>query len=915
MSDEGAGDVDAHLLDNDTVPEGAGVVTAVNGDADTVGTVVTGSNGGRAVIAADGSLDFDAAGDFDDLAEGETHETTFTYTLTPVGAGQPARSITTTFDDSNGFTAQITVTEVNGTLVFQIDVLEGAATGDLRGLFFHLADESLLADLRVQGEFVNGTVFMADNVLDLGNGANMKGTVKPRDAFDAGIELGVQGMALDDLQSAIIILSHADKPIMLDTLGEQSFGLRVTSVGAADGKRDGSLMLLGEAFDIPPLPPVPSETATVTVIVTGVPDGGTDLQPRALDDVYKISAQAPDLLADLTANDVLGDGDLQVTGLQVGAVTLLPGQSISAVTEGGRATLVLLTSTGQLVVDGDPADFADLAPGESDQLRLKYTVEDADGDPARASVVITILPGTVGNREPLAIDDSYTLFKDIPQIQADLTLNDLSGDGLLSVVAIDIDGTDVLTNTMLQVVTEGGREMTLSVSENGQLRLAGLPEDFADLAVQDIDLLVFKYTIRDQDGDLSTATVRVTITGDGTLDIAPDAVDDTYKLAITNPSVTTSLLLNDIDGNGPSRVTRIDMGGADLPVGVKLSLMTDEFRSVTLSVSEGGIITLTGLPEDFADLGDGQSDSLSFGYTIADTDGDSDRAIVTIRIDGRGVPTIGAALDDGDDVIFGDLGNDWIVGGTGSDHLWGGFGDDLLNADDDLNTQGGLNLVVDEETPENYDLVFGGAGRDVLLANTKGDRLIDWSGEFNTYNVPQAAFGQPTVIRNTSPGIQSYLYDVSEGDGADPTRAAETGSDADRNGEPFGEIGLVTNRDADWRDQKGQPNEGDTPGNNPQGEKVTAQTTDAGAGTALIDLTATVDDTLSAMPQLIEFSGQSLSTGSAALMVETDDGSFVDQEELALLGQLDQQAVVPVPQVITKGPGVDWKVLDRKTAN
>ena len=41
-------------------------------------------------------------------------------------------------------------------------------------------------------------------------------------------------------------------------------------------------------------------------------------------------------------------------------------------------------------------------------------------------------------------------------------------------------------------------------------------------------------------------------------------------------------------------------------------------------------------------------------------------------------------VDDGNDVIFGDLGNDWLVGGTGSDTIYGGWGNDLMNADDDL---------------------------------------------------------------------------------------------------------------------------------------------------------------------------------------------------------------------------------------
>jgi len=174
-------------------------------------------------------------------------------------------------------------------------------------------------------------------------------------------------------------------------------------------------------------------------------------------------------------------------------------------------------------------------------------------------------------------------------------------------------------------------------------------------------------------------------------------------------------------------------------------------------------------------------------------------------------------LSDGDDVIFGDLGNDWLVGGTGKDHLYGGYGDDLLNADDDHSTNGDLNNIPDTD-PTYEDIAYGGAGRDVLIANTGGDRLIDWAGEFNSYIVPYAPFGMATVSRTLQPQIKEYLYDLSESDGADTTRAADTGADPERNGEPEGELGLVKQKDFDWQDQTGAPDD-PQPGNIPGGRR------------------------------------------------------------------------------------------------
>jgi Ca2+-binding RTX toxin-like protein len=167
---------------------------------------------------------------------------------------------------------------------------------------------------------------------------------------------------------------------------------------------------------------------------------------------------------------------------------------------------------------------------------------------------------------------------------------------------------------------------------------------------------------------------------------------------------------------------------------------------------------------------------------------------------------------DGDDMIFGDLGNDWLVGGTDRDWMFGGFGSDLMNADDDHTSNGGANDIPDGPNATYEDYAFGGGGRDVMIANTGGDRLIDWAGEFNSYLVPFSPFGMSTVSRMLSPALQQFLYDLSYGAGADRTRAADTGADPARNGEPEGELGLVNQRDPFWQEQTGAPDD-PQPGN------------------------------------------------------------------------------------------------------
>ncbi|MHC4996014.1 MAG: putative Ig domain-containing protein, partial [Planctomycetota bacterium] len=168
--------------------------------------------------------------------------------------------------------------------------------------------------------------------------------------------------------------------------------------------------------------------------------------------------------------------------------------------------------------------------------------------------------------------------------------------------------------------------------------------------------------------------------------------------------------------------------------------------------------------------------------------------------------------DDGRDALFGHVGNDWLVGGTNNDYLFGGYGHDVHNADDNHETDGGQNQSPDEFVDDgfhttNSDHAYGGAGVDILIANTGRDRLIDWVGEFNSYLVPFAPFGAFTISRSLQPQLREFLYDLSESYGADQ-----------RNGEPYGELGVVEQQDPDWQDQTGAPRDVQ-PGNIPGGAR------------------------------------------------------------------------------------------------
>src|SRR5262245_3185490 len=122
----------------------------------------------------------------------------------------------------------VTITEnANGTLSFTINVV-GPVTGDLRGFFFDVANESRIGSLTVTPTSPGFTEFRQgnDNVKDLGNGANMNGLLGSDGGYDAGVEIGKAGTGHnDDFQSFSFTLKSSSGPLTLDDFANVDIGV------------------------------------------------------------------------------------------------------------------------------------------------------------------------------------------------------------------------------------------------------------------------------------------------------------------------------------------------------------------------------------------------------------------------------------------------------------------------------------------------------------------------------------------------------------------------------------------------------------------------------------------------------------------------------------------------------------------
>ncbi len=280
------------------------------------------------------------------------------------------------------------------------------------------------------------------------------------------------------------------------------------------------------------------ESAPFTITVDATPD--------AVDDQVTVAEDSTDNTIAILPNDDQGDAPATVIS------TTDPENGTVSINEDGTVSFT------------PDADF-------DGQTTFDYTIEDQNGDRSTATVTVIIDPA------PDAVDDQVTVAEDSTDNTIAVLPNDDQGDAPATVIS----ATD----------PENG---SVSINEDGTINFTPDPNFDGQTT--------FQYTIEDQTGDQSTATVTVII------DPAPDAVDDQVTVAEDSTDNTIVVLANDDQGDAPATV-----------------ISTTDPENGSVSINPDGTVSFT--PD--ANF-DGQT---TFEYTIEDQTGDQSTATVTVVID------------------------------------------------------------------------------------------------------------------------------------------------------------------------------------------------------------------------------------------------------------------------------------------
>ena len=627
-------------------------------------TVVNDVAEGLLTLEVDGSYRFDPSSDFDDLADGESRDVTFTYTATDN-------------EDQASAPATITIT-VTGTNDVPV---ANAATQN--------TDENTVLEGTVAATSVDGVIAsyaVASDLADEGQGSltfNADGSYsfEPGDDFDdladgESREVAFTYTATDNSGGVsapatvtITVTGTNDTPV---AIGASVETLEDTSIIELD--------VLGNVTDI--------DGDTITLVSVDSEAGGTITlnEGGTINYVPAENYFGSDTLTYVATDPAGGSvtGSIAIDIIAVNDVPVVVGETIVTEEDAAVDNIVVLANDSDIEGDALSVTAASSVNGGTVTINpdgtlnysppanfngtdtIEYTVTDAGGAASVGAVLVTV---NSVNDQPIASTLGATTGKGIA-LEGDLSLSVEAGDAPLTfglmpgaepqhgVVTLNDDGTFVYTPD----------------------------EDFSGIER-------FGYTVTDEDGDQSFSVVTISVVADSFRanaesdlpDDVPVAASDVYAVD-EDMSITGRVTQNDdlsTDGDGTNVVTVAESDGPS---------------HGALTMSEAGVFVYTPDTNYFG--------ADSFRYTLTDANGDTSSAVVTLNVGQVNDEAVfegdvsGTMLEDGGlDRPLGEGAEVTpIIGAlSATDFLGGVLEDTGLAGIDNLGTENGFRIAVDDQ--------------------------------------------------------------------------------------------------------------------------------------------------------------------------------------------------------------------------
>jgi VCBS repeat-containing protein len=637
------GSTTGNVLTNDSDPDGDTLtVSAVNGVAGNVGTAVTGTSGGSFTINANGGYTFNSGTAFDDLALGETRTTTVTYTNSDSEGGTATTTLTVTVTGTNDGPVSTVIPDASHTDSEVVnlnissyfsdpdtsDALTFSGTNLPPGLSLDL-NTGLISGTLDADASTGGPYSVTITATDPHGGTTVQTfswvvTNVPPTAYD-----DFDGTTENSLVTGNVLANDVDPdndPLIVAAVNGSTMDVAASIAGTHGGaftiQSDGSYTFIpGVDFDDLAVGETRSTSirytaddgnggaveATLTVVITGTNDAPTSnpIATQSGVDDQVVSLDVSGNFSDPDATDVFA---FTSTGLPAGL-------SIDSVT--GVITGVI-----------DPSASAS-GP---------YTVTVTATDPSGATTSQTFT-WTVTNPGPTAVANSFSTAENSITTGNVLT-DDTDPDGDTLVVSA-VNG--VAGNVGTAVTGTSGGAFTIGT---GGAMSFDPGTAFDDLAVGETRTTSVTYTISDNEGGTSTATVLVTVTG---VNDAPASTIISTQSGSDAGSVTLDVSGNFSDPDGSDVLSFGD--GGTLPPGLSIdpntgvitgtidpsASVSGPYTVVITATDPSGVTTsqtfvwnvINPAPTAVADTGTVAAGSTTTGNVISnDTDPDGDTLTV-----------------------------------------------------------------------------------------------------------------------------------------------------------------------------------------------------------------------------------------------------------------------------------------------